>query len=182
MPKQKRIHKAERAEIFRLLAEGKTPSEVAKLVGRDRSTISKLRDGKGARHVTTGGKSIHIRVSDEEYEAFGQLARTRKITRSEAGRRLVRNALGVLDLSVEEIGALHNLRKELNAIGINLNQLTQLANSGRLNWNARDAKFMEKLDERVDDLVNELVAVCGAARKKTMVEAAFPMTEKSDGA
>ena len=173
MPKRSRITETEKVEILRYLSEGKTPSEIGKIVGRDRTTISKIRDGKGGKNVTTGGKIIHIRVSDEEYAAFKSQIAARKLTASEAGRRLVRSALGVLDLSREEIGALHTLRKELNAIGINLNQMTQLGNSGRLKWNERDAKLMVKLDERVDDLVNDLVALCSVARKKTMADAAL---------
>ena len=99
----------------------------------------------------------------------------KNLTISEGGRRLVRASLGLIDLDREEINALHLLRKELNAIGININQLTTLAQSGRLNWNAGDSRKMDLLDRKIDVTVNQIVALVTAGRNKAFVRSTFPV-------
>lgn len=175
MSKKSRITPKERQRIVALIAEGKSDSEIAQLVGRHRSTVVKIRVGAQPRNVTSGGKMIRARVSDEEFHAFQKLIRTHDISASEGARRLIRIALDLLDLPPEHIDTLNLIRRELNAIGVNINQMTVLARTGRLKWNSRDAALMGKLDERLDDLTSELVAVVGAANRKTFVAAAFPI-------
>jgi Na+/phosphate symporter len=86
----------------------------------------------------------------------------------------MRLAVGALDLRVEEIEALAQSRRELVAVGRNLNQMTQLANSGRLKWNARDGKTVAQLDARVGDLTEALTTFINVARRRTLADVAFP--------
>ena len=79
-----------------------------------------------------------------------------------------------------EIDALADLRRELNAIGKNLNQMVTLAQSGRLNWNQRDARLVEQLDLKVDEAVSQMIAFVVAARQRTLVKAAFPIEGPTD--
>ncbi|MCZ4354102.1 helix-turn-helix domain-containing protein [Roseovarius aestuarii] len=175
MPKQRRITNKERLKIQALIAEGESDASIARKLGRHRSTVTKIRLSKQKRSVTTGGQNVRGRVSDEEHAAFKAKTEALGITMSDGVRRLVRHSLDVLDLQAEEIDALAALRKELNAIGVNLNQLVTLAQSGRLSWNARDGKLVQQLDVKVDEAVNQLVAFVSASRQRAFVEAAFPI-------
>tara|TARA_B100000378_G_scaffold223803_1_gene187397 strand:+ start:103 stop:627 length:525 start_codon:yes stop_codon:yes gene_type:complete len=165
----------ERAEIAKLISEGLGDAEIGKRIGRHRSTITKFRLQRAARNVTTEGKSVNFRLSSEEHRAFKEAMEAKNLTISEGGRRLVRASLGLIDLDREEINALHLLRKELNAIGININQLTTLAQSGRLNWNAGDSRKMDLLDRKIDVTVNQIVALVTAGRNKAFVRSTFPV-------
>lgn len=175
MPKTRRLSDKERLKIQALISDGESDAAIARKVGRHRSTVTKIRHGKPKRSVTTSGKTVHARLSDEEHQAFKEMMEVRDLNMSDGVRRLIRHSLGVLDLQVEEIEALAALRKELNAIGVNLNQLVTLAQSGRLAWNARDGKLVQNLDMKVDEAVNQLVAFVSAGRQRAFVEAAFPI-------
>lgn len=175
MPKQSRLTPKEIQDINALIARGETDSSIARRFGRNRSTVTKIRLGKQKRSVTTSGHKIQGRLSGEEHAAFKAKTEALGITMSDGVRRLVRHSLDVLDLRAEEIEALAALRKELNAIGVNLNQLVTLAQSGRLSWNARDAKLVQQLDVKVDEAVNQMVAFVSASRQRAFIQAAFPI-------
>lgn len=174
MPKKPRLTAKEIAEIQRLVSEGWKDGEIAKRLGRSRQAVSRIRHQAVPRHTTTDGEVIHVRVTKEEHEAFRALVDAEGLTPSDGVRRLMRHAVGALDLRSEEIDALAQTRRELVAAGRNLNQLTQLANSGRLKWNARDAKTVHRLDERVSDTVEALTTFINVARRRTLANAAFP--------
>lgn len=180
MPSRPRLSESEARRILDLVAEGESDASIARMVGRHRSTVTKLRLSKEKRSVTTGGKMLHVRLSGEEHDAFKRCTEELGLTMSDGGRRLIRHSLEVLDLRAEEIEALAALRKELNAIGVNLNQLSALAQSGRLKWNARDGKLVQQLDMKVDEAVNQLVAFVTAARQRAFVRAAFPIEGAKD--
>lgn len=180
MPSRKRVDAKERLEILARISRGESDVDIAKAIGRHRSTVTKIRNSGVPRAVTTDGGTIHARLSASEHEAFSDKMKAEGLSNSDGVRRLVRHSLDLLDLRKEEIEALAALRKELNAIGVNLNQLTALAQSGRLNWNRRDAALVEKIDVKVDQVVNELVAFVGAGRRRTLVQAAFPVAGQLD--
>ena len=170
----------DRAEALRLRAEGLDPGQIAERLGRHRTTIVRALAKKTPRNVTTGGKRIQVLLSEEEFAAFKAKASAHGMTLSDAGRRLVRHSEGILDWPRERIEAVDRLRRELNAIGVNVNQMTQLAQSGRLSWNARDAAAMKKLDAKLDTLVSEMVRVVSAARVRAFVDAVWSSEEDRD--
>ena len=126
------------------------------------------------RNVTTGGgKRLQILLSDEEFAAFRTRATAHGLTLSDAGRRLVRHSEDVLDWPQERIAAVDRLRREVNAIGGNVNQMTQLAQSGRLVWNARDAATMARLGAKLDALTEEMIRVVSVARTRGFASAVW---------
>jgi hypothetical protein len=63
----------------------------------------------------------------------------------------------------------------LNAIGIDLNKIVKLSKSGPVEVGEEEKSFLSKLDLKVDDVVNQLIAFVGAGRRKTFVRAVFPL-------
>lgn len=181
MPKTRRLSAKEIQRIQALIAEGKSDAEISKLVMRSRASVYKIRVGTPRRHVTSGGKHISVRLTDEEYAAFKQAMDERGLTLSGGGRRLIRMAIGALDLHPEEVAAVHEARKELNAVGVNLNQLTSLAQSDRLQWNARDGKLVEDLDARVFDVVCKLQRIVSAMRVKSIIAPVMDLEAANNG-
>jgi len=175
VPTRNRVTPKERLDIMARIASGETDAQIALALNRHRSTVSKIRSGAQKKAVTTNGSMIHARIADEELEAFREFLDRRGLTISDGVRRLIRHSVDALDLQSEEIEAVLSTRKALNDIGRNLNQLVKLGNAGRLNWNARDGKLVDVLDQKVDDLTNQMIAFVSAARKRTFVRAAFPI-------
>lgn len=123
---------------------------------------------------------VRTRLTREEHAAFKEKVAALDLTISDGLRRLVRHSLGVLDMREAEIDALAELRRELNAIGKNLNQMVTLAQAGRLKWSHRDARLVEQLDLKVDEVVSQMIAFVVASRQRTFVRAAFPIEGPPD--
>lgn len=174
MPRSSRLTAREITEIHRLVAEGVNDGEIAERVGRSRQAVSKVRRQKLSPNTTTRGEVINVRVTREEYEAFRALVEREGLTASDGMRRLMRLAVGALELRAEEIEALGEARRELTAVGRNLNQLAQLGQSGRLKWNARDGATLVRVEARVADLAEALTRFVNVARRRTLAEVAFP--------
>jgi hypothetical protein len=174
MPRGPRLTHKDIAEISRLLGERFSDAAIARCTGRSRQTVARVRRQSASPHTTTEGAVIGTRVTAEEYTAFKALMEAEGLTPSDGMRRLMRLAVGALDLRAEEIEALAQSRRELVAVGRNLNQMTQLANAGRLKWNVRDGKAVAQLDARVSDLTEALTTFINVARRRTLVEVAFP--------
>lgn len=181
MPTRPKMTDEEIEVIQELISEGMGDSAIAAQVGRHRTSVVKVRTGTRRKSVTTGGKQLQVRLTDEEYAAFKSEVDRLGISLSEGGRRLVRHSLGVLEIDVREIDALANVRRELNAIGGDLNQMLKLARSGALEVGGEDESLLERLDLKVDDTVNQLIAFVGAGRRKTFVRAVFPPEGPIDG-
>ena len=110
--------------IQELISEGMGDSAIAAQVGRHRTSVVKVRTGTATQKRHNRRKaSSRVRLTDEEYAAFKSEVDRLGISLSEGGRRLVRHSLGVLEIDVREIDALANVRRELNAIGGDLNQM-----------------------------------------------------------
>lgn len=181
MSKRARLTPKERLEIQAGVARGETDGAIAKRLGRHRSTITKARSLAQPRARTSDGSVVRTRLAREEHAAFKEKMTALDLTISDGLRRLVRHSLGVLDLRDEEIEALAELRRELNAIGKNLNQMVTLAQAGRLKWNQGDARLVEQLDLKVDEAVLQMIAFVVAGRQRTFVRAAFPIEGPADG-
>ncbi|WP_226561863.1 helix-turn-helix domain-containing protein [Salipiger thiooxidans] len=174
MPRGPRLTHKDITEINRLVGEGLPDAEIARHTGRSRQTVARVRNQTVSSHTTTDGAVISTRVTREEYAAFKALMEAEGLTSSDGIRRLMRLAVGALDLRVEEIEALAQSRRELVAVGRNLNQITQLANAGRLKWNVRDGKTVAQLDARVSDLTEALTTFINVARRRTLADVTFP--------
>ena len=141
---------------------------------RHRMSIARSLARSVPRNVTTGGrKRLQILLSDEEFTVFRARATSHGLTMSDAGRRLVRHSEDVLDWPQERIAAIDRLRREVNAIGVNVNQMAQLAQSGRLVWNARDSATMACLGAKLDAVTEEMIRVVSIARTRGFASAVW---------
>ena len=174
MPRSSRLTPNEIARILRLVADGASDGDIADRLGRSRQAVSKVRRQGHAPDTTTRGEVLHVRVTREEAAAFRALMEQQGLTPSDGLRRLMRLAVGALDVRSAEIEALAASRRELTAVGRNLNQLTQLAQSGRLSWGARDGATLARLEARVADLAEALTRFVNVARRRTLADVAFP--------
>lgn len=172
MPKAKRLTAGEFAGIKRLITEGWSDREIAAKTGRSRQSVNKLRHQESPRNVTTHGRTITVRLTAEEYEGYRDFVKGRGLTVSDGVRRLIRLALGALDLQREEVEAIAAARRELAAVGRNLNQLTKLAQAGRLRWNRGDAALVKRVGDRTLDLTEAVSTLATVAHRRTLVDAA----------
>ena len=173
MPSRPKITAAERVEAQRLLASGLSVGEIARRLGRHRTSIARCLARTTSRNTTSGGKRLQILLSDDEFAAFRGRATAHGLTLSDAGRRLVRHSEDVLDWPKERIAAVDRLRREVNAIGVNVNQMAQLAQSGRLVWNARDSATMARLEAKLDAVIEEMIRVVSIARMRGFASAVW---------
>jgi hypothetical protein len=132
---RKRLTPAERETALAELKAGGTVTGVAAAMSVGRDTVRKVRDSavRSDRAVTSAAQPIAARVSPAEMQAFDAvIGRAGYRSRSEGLRALVRMSAGFLELSREENAELDALTVELGKIGVNINQIARLANSGRL--------------------------------------------------
>lgn len=125
----------QRAAIFEALKAGGSVTSVAAWFGIDRATVRRIRDGAGGadRLSPTASVVVTARLSVPEARAFhAHVSGLGLGSRSEGLRAAVRAATGLLEFSGEEHDRLDALTRALNRIGVNINQLARLANSGRL--------------------------------------------------
>ena len=155
MLKRKRLKPDERQEAIRQLKAGGAIGAVSEAMGVDRGTLRKIRD-RGLRDdpaSTSMGRAITVRVSAAEYGAFeAAIARAGYRNRSDGLRALIRLATGFLELSAGEAADLDALSRELNKIGVNINQMARLANSGRLPMTERQMEEFRALHRDVKQL------------------------------
>ena len=164
---------AEHREAKRLSSAGLSVGEIARQMGRHRMSIARCLAQTTSRNTTSAGKRLQILLSDEEFAAFRARATAHGLTLSDAGRRLVRHSEDVLDWPKERIAAVDRLRREVNAIGVNVNQMAQLAQSGRLVWNARDSTTLARLEAKLDAVTEEMIRVVSIARTRGFASAVW---------
>lgn len=141
----------QRAAIVEALKAGASVTSVAARFGLDRATVRRFRDGAGGadRLSPTASVVATARLSASEAQAFdARIAGLGLGSRSEGLRAAVRAATGLLEFSGEEHERLDALTRALNRIGVNINQLARLANSGRLPLG--DRQFDVLSDLRLD--------------------------------
>ena len=168
----KRLPHETKQDIWRLAGMGLTDAAIAQKCGCARQTVSRVRAGEGAPDRTTKGRILQVRVSQREADAFAALLREQSMTASEALRRMIRMAGGVVDFRAEEIAALHQSGNQLNAMARNLVQMLQLARAGRLTWNARDSKLVAQLVDRTEEVARATQALKAAAMRSAFVQSA----------
>lgn len=158
MPRS-RFRPEEIAAIQARLAAGESVAAIAASLGRSRQSLARIKgalDRQAARRLDV---TVTVRLTHEERAGFLAVAEARGLTVSEAIRHLVRQASGRLALQADELTAIAAARRELSAVGNNLNQLARLGAAGKLNWNPGDSALLRKVAGRVDDLSEEVVAL-----------------------
>ncbi len=161
MPRQ-RLSQDEIAFADARLKSGDSVASVARAMGRSRQSLSRLKGALDRGKAQRLDRNIIARVTEDERAAFQTVARSKGLTVSEALRHLVKQANGHLALQADELAGIAAARRELSAIGSNLNQLARLGAVGKLNWNPGDAALVRKVAARVDDLSEGLVLLIAA--------------------
>ena len=165
MPRS-RLTSVETAAIKARLVAGESVAAVARSMGRSRQALSRIKGSLDRKEVRRLSVKLNIRITEDEHASFQAVAEASGMTASEAIRHLVRQASGRLAIQADELEAIAAARRELSAVGNNLNQIARLGAVGRLTWNARDAALVRKVGARVDDLVEEVVYLLSALRAK----------------
>ena len=138
-------------------AAGESVSAVARALGRSRPSLARIKGAMTRGDALRLNVKLNIRVTEAERSAFQAVALASGLTVSEAIRHLVKQARGLLALRSDELTALHAARRELSAVGSNLNQLARLGAAGKLKWNPGDSALVRKVAAQVDDLSEGLV-------------------------
>jgi hypothetical protein len=162
MPRS-RLADAEIAAVQARFAAGESVSQVAASLGRSRQSLARIKGALDRRSARRLDVTVTVRLTEDERAAFQEVAKAKGLTVSEAIRHLVKQASGLLALQADEMAALAAARRELSAIGTNLNQLARLGASGKLKWNPGDSALLRKVLTSVDDLSEEMVTLLAAA-------------------
>lgn len=167
----KRLNFKAKQEILRLVSERVSDTEIARRMGCSRQTVARVRQRGVAEDTTTKGKIYQARVSRKEAEAFENLLKQEGTTASKMLRRMIRLSVGVVDFRQDEIAALSEASNQMNALARNVVPLLQLARSGKLKWNRRDAELMNALMDRTETVARELQTLKGAAMRGAFISA-----------
>ncbi len=144
MPRS-RLTSSETAAIKARLLAGESVAAVARSMGRSRQALSRIKGSLDREEVLRLSVKLNIRITEDEHAAFQAVAEANGLTVSEAVRHLVRQASDRLAIRADELDAIAAARRELSAVGNNLNQIARLGAVGRLTWNARDAALVRKV-------------------------------------
>ena len=161
MPKP-RLSAAEVAAIQGRIAAGESVAAVAASLGRSRQSLARI---KGAMDRHQAGRlevKLNIRITQGERAAFQAVAKAHHLTVSEAVRHLVKQASGLLALRSDEIAVIGAARRELAAVGNNLNQLARLGASDKLGWKSGDTAVLRRVGTRVDEVSEAIVRLLAA--------------------
>ncbi len=123
------------------------------------------------------------RLSSTEARAFeARVAALGLRSRSEGLRAAVRVASRFLEFSREENASLDDLTRELNKIGVNVNQLARAANSGRLPAGGRQFEVLNDLHREVSRLRTFMLDLTAERRRRgTKLFAQYVRAERGVG-
>jgi len=159
----------QRAAIVEALKAGGSVTSVAARFGLDRATVRRFRDGTGSSAPASSAASVvvTVRLSVPEARAFdAHVSGLGLGSRSEGLRAAVRAATGLLEFSGEEHDRLDALTRALNRIGVNINQLVRLANSGRLPIGDRQLNVLSDLRSDLAQLRAFMADLAAERRRK----------------
>ena len=129
MPRS-RLTSAETAAIKARLLAGESVAAVARSMGRSRQALSRIKGSLDRKEVRRLSVKLNIRITEDEHAAFQAVAEASGLTVSEAVRHLVRQASDRLAIQADELDAIVAARRELSAVGNNLNQIARNTNRG----------------------------------------------------
>jgi mobilization protein MobC len=110
---------------------------------------------------------IHARLSQEENRRFRAFCDENGLTASEVLRRLAREAGGLgPTFEGETRDAVLDYAKQLRAIGININQIARILNSGRTPDYATLQAGIGRLTQELIAQDGDYVSLCARARKR----------------
>lgn len=166
MPAHPRLTAVEKEDIRSLLAEGFTVAQIRKKTGRSKDAIGRLRTGD----VALKEKYLNLRLTQDEFDAVHAAAQAQGLTASDYARRVLRGGVGQLAVSEEVTLAFEEARKQLSALGTNLNQLVTLGHQGKVKWNPGDSRMIESLQGSVRSLTGQVIKVVLAARRNVALD------------
>ncbi|HEX9596640.1 MAG TPA: hypothetical protein VF982_07145 [Anaerolineales bacterium] len=161
MPKF-RFSAAEVAAIQARFAAGDSVAAVAASLGRSRQSLARIKGAMDRHQARRLDVKLNIRITQGERAAFQAVADASGLTVSEAIRHLIKQASGLLALQADELAAISAARRELAAVGNNLNQLARLGASGKLNWKSGDTGLLRRVAARVDEVSEGIVLLLSA--------------------
>ena len=167
-----RLSDAEIAYIRARITAGESLRSIAKSLGYHRETVKRIRTQVEQGTAQPRSVKLNFRISTQDHTALLSVIQANGLTLSEAIRQMVRQASGLLALRSAEIEAIAGARRELAAVGNNLNQLVRLGAIGKLKWNPGDAALVRKLAGHVDDLAEEVVVLVAEAQGRSTLGAA----------
>ena len=126
-----RLSDDDRDRIRARFAAGETVGTVARALGRNRQTVSRVKEDLERQDGTRLAVKLNFRVTEAEHAHLLAAIRSSDLTVSEAIRHLVRQATSLLALQSPEIEAIAAARRDLAAVGNNLNQLARWVNANK---------------------------------------------------
>ena len=166
-PARPLLDAALRAQIVAALQTGEALAAIGRRLQLGRAVVRRVRDEAWPGDVTSTGMVLHVRVSRDEARAFAALCEAEAVTRSAKLRDLMRAATGFTVLDAATRGELEAARRELTAIGRNLNQIARAANSGRTVLRSAELAQVEAMFRAIQSFMLGLNGVLDAARRKT---------------
>ena len=157
-----RLSAAEVTAIQARFAAGESVAVVAASLGRSRQSLARIKGAMDRHQARRLDVKLNIRVTQGERAAFQAVADASGLTVSEAVRHLVKQASGLLVLQADELAGIAAARRDLAAVGNNLNQLARLGASGKLKWNPGDTTLVRKVAARVDEISEGIVLLVSA--------------------
>lgn len=117
------------------------------------------------------GRVVHVRLSDEEWNALTSFARAHRLTTSETLRRLARQASGFgPTFDGEAARGIRANVMQLRKAGVNLNQIARSLNAGRVPGYAEMKGGVDRLGRLVLEQMGMLEAMCGKGRVRASEE------------
>ncbi|PZQ96174.1 MAG: hypothetical protein DI533_17210 [Cereibacter sphaeroides] len=168
-----RLSPAETRAIEARLLAGESVAAVAASLGRSRQALARIKGALDRDQAQRLSVKLNIRVTVDEHAAFRTVAEAGGLTVSEAVRHLVRQASNLLAIHADELQAIAEARRDLCAVGNNLNQIARLGAAGKLAWRPGDSAVVREVGSRVDDLVEVIVHLLAALRSKQAIGPAF---------
>lgn len=130
----RRLTDAQRQEIALQKMEGVPARALAERYEVTRKTIDNavrhVRDAAAIQGSPT--RVVGVRISERELREFDAVLVRQGLTRSEALKRMMRAASGLLALDEESREGLDQLRAALNRVGSNVNQIAKACNQARV--------------------------------------------------
>lgn len=135
-PRGPRLTPTQRSELVRERASGVPAGELAARFGVTRRTVERMRAATGRPAKSEAGCAVSTWLPASEARAFDALLGRLGITRSEAVRRLVRSASGILAPDEAAEGEARQVAAEVRRLGHNVNQIARGVNEARLKGQA----------------------------------------------